>query len=158
MKAIRIVNALPSFFEIYSLFLRKPTTRYVFVDSYYFREDQLPSEAEWKIIDNQQSQIDNQIMLTPALIEQFAPRFMVKANCIHVYDHVPNVVQNEYLLFKSLNWDWAYHCYDDSVIEIFIRNNHEESFKSIKAKFNCEDIEFPGLIPSGLNILGNYKP
>ncbi len=153
MKAIRIVNALPSFYEICSYFSRTQNTRYVFVDTFYFRDEQLPSDKEWEIIDNNQIKINQQVVVTPTLIEQFGSRFLVTANCIHVYDSLSDNIRSESILFKKLNWDWAYHCYDGTLVEIFIQNNHEDAYKAIKEGFMCEGIEFPGLIPNGLNIL-----
>jgi len=153
IKGMRILDALPTFYEIYSLFRHTENARYVFVDSFTFRNDQLPSDDEYEILDKNSINIGDQIILTPSMVDMFGPRFLRIPNCIHVYDSIGKNIDSEYITFKKLNWDWAYYCYDGTLVEIFIQKNHDDAYGAIKNTFECKDIEFPGLIPDGLNIL-----
>lgn len=145
MKSLRIINAVPSFYEIYLLFPHTNKSIYVFEDSYTFKSEELPTDEEFEIIDKNTIELDGQLILTAEMVDKFAPHFNVTANCVHAYDTIHQITK-EHIQFKSRKWDWTYFCWDDTDIEIFINADKTDTFNTIKKSFDCLDIEFPGSI------------
>ena len=145
MKSLRITNAVPSFYEVYLLFPHTNKSIYVFEDSYTFRLEEIPTDEEFEVLDKNSTQLKGQFILTAEMIDRFAPRFNVTANCIHAYDTIHQITK-ENIKFKNLKWDWTYFCLDDSDVEIFINADSSDSYTRIKQKFECKDTEFPGLM------------
>lgn len=152
MKSLRIMNVVPSFYEIYLLFPHTNKSIYVFEDSYTFRLEEMPTDEEFEVLDKNSIQLDGQFILTTEMVDRFAPRFNVTANCIHAYNTI-NQITKESIKFKSTKWDWTYFCYDDTDVEIFINSDQSDIYQAIKRRYECIDVEFPGLIACGMDVL-----
>lgn len=145
MKSLRIINAVPSFYEIYLLFPHTNKSIYVFEDSYTFKSEKMPTDEELEILDKNTIKLGGQLILAAGMVERFAKHFNVTANCVHSYDTIHQITK-ENTQFKSLKWDWTYYCWDDTDIEIFINSDKTDTYNTIRQRFDCLEIEFPGLI------------
>jgi hypothetical protein len=166
LKSLRILNAVPSFYEIYRLFPHTEQTRYVFEDSYLFKNDQVPTDSEFEILDKDEMVIKvdegrsfgTQIVISSISIELIGERMRPSSNCIHVYSALETVGVKRIRLI-DFNWDWAYYNYDDGDVNVFVNKNYEKVYEDIIVKFQTRDVEFPDLLglPHGFNVLLDHR-
>lgn len=121
IRVLKIIDELPLIYDIYKLISGKNEDRFiVFENGTPFNPHFLPTDKELEAIDKKIMRRGNYGFIWPVeIFEKYGKRLIRESDLIHVYSQCLPIELYRFSLHK---WNWAYYCYDNSIVRVFSKD------------------------------------